>query len=113
MRSSRFVFWGGLLLMLDVIWLLKTLDVVDQLFDFEGWWTLFIIVPCGIRLFFPGDKILSLFGIVTGVVLLLGTRDVIDTSTALKILAPCAVIAIALSMLFRRRRCDGDHCHHH
>lgn len=113
MRSYRFVFWGALLLMLGVIWLLKTLGVVDQLFDFEGWWTFFIIVPCAIRLFFPGDKILSLFGIAVGVVLFLGTRDIIETSTALKILAPCAVIAIALSMLFRRRGCNGDHCNHH
>ena len=113
MKSFRFVFWGALLLMLGVIWLLKTLGVADQLFEYEGWWAFFIIVPCAIRLFFPGDKILSMFGIAVGVVLFLGARDVVDTPTALKILAPVAVISIALSLLFRRRRCDGDHCHHH
>lgn len=66
---------GVLLLLLGIGLMLEVTHVID--FNFEGWWTAFIIVPCLISFFNSKNKTMSLIGVGTGVLLLLATRDII------------------------------------
>ncbi len=66
---------------------------VDVFFD--GWWTLFIIVPSVISLFkkeFAG----GLVGLAVGISLLLSVNDIIDW----KMLGPIVIILIGLTIMF-------------
>ena len=55
---------------------------------FNGWWTLFIIVPCFIGLFTDNDKTGDTVGIAVGVILLLCCQDILNFDILWKLLLP-------------------------
>lgn len=99
MKKISNILWGVLLVIIGVIIALKSFDVVKFDIFFDGWWTLFIIVPCVIGLFSDDDKVGNVAGIIIGVLLLLGCRDIIDFSLIWKLLIPVIVIAIGLKLV--------------
>ena len=68
---------------------------------FDGWWTLFIIIPCVISTISTGIQIGNLVGIGVGVVLLLSAQDVLDGDITWKILTPVVFILIGIGIIFR------------
>lgn len=76
MDNKGKIIGGTLLLLLGTGLLLEVTHVID--FNFEGWWTAFIIIPCLISFFNSKNKTMSLIGVATGVLLLLATRDIIS-----------------------------------
>lgn len=68
---------------------------------FDGWWTLFIIIPCFIGLFKEKDKIGNLIGLFIGIVLLLSCQDYIDTEMIIKLIFPAILIAIGVTVMFK------------
>lgn len=66
---------------------------------FRGWWTLFIIVPCGISLVQRGPRVGNMIGLAIGVLLLLSERYNIDYLDELII--PAIFIIIGISFIFR------------
>lgn len=71
---------------------------------FDGWWTLFIIVPCLISLFQNGFRTSTLLFLGVGVLLLLAAQDIIDQALLGKLLVPAALILIGIRILFRNPR---------
>lgn len=67
-KSSKFL-WGIMLVLLAVFIVLKSFGVVDTLF-FNGWWTLFIIIPSFYGLLFNHSKLTDAFFLLSGVALL-------------------------------------------
>lgn len=65
----------------------------------DGWWTLFIILPCLSGLFTDKDKIGSLLGIVLGIFLFLAARGVILYGNVWKMLVPLLIIGIGLKCI--------------
>lgn len=59
----RNILWGILFIFVGVIFGLNALEITNIDIFFDGWWTLFIIVPCFISLFKESDKTGSLIGI--------------------------------------------------
>ncbi len=116
-RPNRIV-WGLLLVAAGVLYGLNALEITDIDVLFDGWWTLFLIVPCGIGIFTRRDKWGNLFGFLLGVYLLLSAQDVLDGSVARKLVWPALIVFFGIKLLWggisgRKKRViviegDGD-----
>ena len=99
MKKTSNILWGLILIAVGVILALKALDIAEINIFFDGWWTLFIIVPCFINLFTEREKFDNLIGIAIGVVLLLCCRDILSFSMLWKLLVPAIIVIIGLKMV--------------
>ena len=101
MNKNKRIIWGivfvaaGILIGLNVMGIL-TFDIF-----FDGWWTLFIIVPSVIGLITEKNKIPGIIGTVLGAVILLAVQNVIDKDMILKLLVPAVIILIGVLMIFK------------
>lgn len=100
MKNVKRIIWGFILVVAAVIIALNSFDLIDFDIFFDGWWTLFIIVPCFVGLFDKGDKLGSLLGLALGVCLLLSAQDIIDFSIFWKLLIPILIAYAGLKMIF-------------
>ena len=101
MKKAENILWGIVLIILGLIIGGNTLGITNINIFFDGWWTLFIIVPCVIGLFKDSDKTGSLIGILIGIGLLLGCQDIIDFDLIWKLAFPIILVIIGLSMIFK------------
>lgn len=93
--------WGLVFIILGVIFGLNALNLANINIFFDGWWTLFIIIPCFIGLFKDNDKTGNLIGLIIGICLLLGCLDVIAFDLIWKLLGPGILIIIGFSFIFK------------
>ena len=77
MKKTSNIIWGCVLILLGIILALNALGLTNINIFFDGWWTIFIIVPCVIALFKEKEKMHSVIGIIIGVSLLLACQEVI------------------------------------
>ncbi len=68
---------------------------------FDGWWTLFIIVPCFIGLFKEDEKTGNIIGLLIGIVLLLCCQNILDFNMIWKLIFPAVLVIIGISLLFK------------
>lgn len=101
MKKVGNILWGLLLVVLGIIIGLNTLGIADINIFFNGWWTLFIIIPSFISIIKDDEKIGSLIAFLIGVGLLLSVRDIIDFSLIWKLLVPIIFVIIGLSIIFK------------
>lgn len=99
MKKVSNILWGVLLVAVGVILALNTLGVARIDIFFDGWWTLFIIVPCTIGLFTDYDKSGHLIGICIGVFLLLCCQGVLSFGMFWKLLAPAVIVLIGVKII--------------
>ena len=93
--------WGLVFVAVGVIFGLNALEITDINIFFDGWWTLFIIVPCFIGLFKDKDKSGNLIGFIIGLCLLLGCIDIIEFTLIWKLMIPAILVMIGLSFVFK------------
>ena len=93
------ILWGSLFVLAGVLVALNVLGVLEFDLFFDGWWTVFIIVPCLVGLFTEKDKMGNLIGLAVGVCLLLGCLDVLSFALLWKLVAPIAIVAVGLKIL--------------
>jgi predicted membrane protein len=102
MKKFSAIMWGLALVALGVILGGNALGWFNINIFFNGWWTLFIIVPCFISLITnPKEWLGDLIGILIGVSLLLACRDIISFKVLWKLLLPAIIILIGLSIIFK------------
>jgi len=101
MKKFKNLLWGLVLIALGIVVALNVLGVITVNLFFDGWWTLFIIVPCIIGLFGKGSKTGELIGLFIGIALLLVSRDIIDLGMMMKLAFPAALVIIGLSVIFK------------
>lgn len=101
MKRSKNVIWGLALVILGIIWGGNELNLFDVNLFFDGWWTLFIIVPSIIGLFSDSDKNSNIITLVIGILLLLACQDVIEFDVFWKLLVPIIIIWIGLSLIIK------------
>ena len=95
------VLWGLVFIVVGVIIGANALGVANIDIFFDGWWTLFIIVPCFISMFEGnGSKLGNVIGLLIGIVLLLGARGLISFEIIAKLAFPVAFIIIGICMIF-------------
>ncbi len=101
MNRVRRVLWGVVLVALGVLFGLHVMEIVDLKTLFEGWWTLFILVPSFVGLITDRDKIWSIIGLFTGTTLLLACQDIIPDKAVIKLIVPFVIVIIGLKMIFK------------
>lgn len=79
----------------------RALDLWDFNVFFDGWWTLFIIVPCALALIRNGPDLNSFIGVAVGVLLLLSAQDILDMRVVWKLLVPAILILVGVRIMFR------------
>lgn len=92
---------GLIFILVGVVFGLNALGITDINIFFDGWWTLFIIVPCFIGLFNDDDKSGNLIGLIIGACLLLGCLDVVEFEIIWKLMVPFILVMIGLSFIFK------------
>lgn len=100
---------GILLVAFGLIWAVNTIwpGLINILFD--GWWTLFIIVPCLCALFTDRDKTGPSIGLAIGVLLLLSQQDIIDLQMLTHLFLAILIVILGLRLLLGGRgRKGGD-----
>ena len=95
------VLWGIVLIVLGLIIGGNALGITNINIFFDGWWTLFIIIPCFIGIFKDNEKTGNLIGILIGVALLLCCQNILDFDLIWKLAFPTILIIIGLSIIFR------------
>lgn len=93
--------WGLVFIIVGVIFGLNALNITHINLFFDGWWTLFIIVPCFIGLFKDEDKSGNLIGLIIGICLLLGCKDILEFDLIWKLMVPVILVMIGLSFIFK------------
>ncbi len=101
MKKFKNILWGFAFIAIGCILGLNALEITNIDIFFDGWWTLFIIVPCFIELFRNGDKTGNIIGILIGVALLLACQDILTFEMIWKLLLPVILVIIGLSLLFK------------
>lgn len=101
MRNFSRILWGIVLIGIGLVIGLNALEITNINIFFDGWWTLFIIIPCFIGLFDDEDKTGNLIGLSIGGALLLACQDIINFEIILKLIVPFILIMIGLSLLFK------------
>ena len=101
MRKSKSILWGIVLVVFGIAFALNALEITNLNLLFDGWWTLFIIVPCSIGLFTESDKIGNIIGIAVGVLLLLSCQKILSFDLVWKLAIPIAIIFIGLKLIFK------------
>lgn len=93
--------WGCVFIILGAILGLNALEVTNINLFFDGWWTLFIIIPSFIDLFKDEDKTGNIIGLFLGMVLLFACQDIIQFDFIWKLFIPFVFILIGLSFIFK------------
>ena len=93
--------WGLVFIIVGVIFGLNSVGLTNINVFFDGWWTLFIIVPSFIGLFKDKDRNSNLIGLIIGVCLLLGCLDLISFELIWKLMIPAILVLIGLSFIFK------------
>lgn len=101
MKKFGNMLWGIVLITIGLIIGLNALNITNIDIFFDGWWTLFIIIPCFIGLFKENEKIGNIIGLLIGVGLLLGCLDIIDFGLIWKLILPTILVIIGLSIIFK------------
>ena len=101
MNKISNLLWGFVFIIIGVVFGLNALEITDINIFFDGWWTLFIIVPCFIGLFKDDDKSSNLIGLIIGLCLLLGCQDIIEFAIIWKLMIPAILVMIGLSFIFK------------
>ena len=101
MNKISNLLWGLVFIVVGVIFGLNALNITDINIFFDGWWTLFIIVPCFIGLFKDEDKTGNLIGLIIGVCLLLGCIDIVEFALIWNLMVPAVLVMIGLSFIFK------------
>ena len=101
MKKFGNVLWGIVLIVIVLIVGGNALGITNINIFFDGWWTLFIIIPCFIGLFKDNEKTGNLIGLLIGVALLLACQDILDFGLIWKLAFPAILVAIGLSIIFK------------
>lgn len=99
MKRISNVIWGLVLVAAGLLFALNALEITDIDVFFDGWWTLFLIIPCGVGLFTDRDKTGNLIGLTVGIFLLLCCQGVLDFAMVWKLLLPAIIVIIGLKLL--------------
>lgn len=100
MKKLTKILWGIALIAVGAIFALNAFGLTDINIFFNGWWTLFIIVPCFVGLFNEREKTGNLIGLAIGVFLLLCCQNVLSFGMLWKLAVPAIIVIIGLKLVF-------------
>lgn len=101
MKNFGNILWGIVLIVIGLIIGGNALGITHINIFFEGWWTLFIIIPCFIGLFKEREKTGNIIGLLVGIALLLCCQKILDFDMIWKLALPVILIIIGISFIFK------------
>ena len=101
MKKLTGIILGAVLIACGVIYILGAFGVADINVSLDGWWTLFIIIPCLNGVLTSKDKIGNFIGLLVGVLLLLAAQDVFGYDMVWKITVPVIIILLGIKMIVK------------
>ena len=101
MKKFKNILWGLVFISLGVLLGLMVTGIIDVNIFFDGWWTLFIIIPCTIGFFTESPKTGNLIGIFIGAAILLSAQNVISFELIWKLMLPAILVIIGCSFIFK------------
>ena len=102
MKKTSDYLWGLLLVIIGIIFGINALGIAKIDIFFEGWWTLFIIIPSLVGLVESNDKKGSLVFLIVGILLLLSARDIISFALLGRLIVPIILVLLGLIIIFKR-----------
>ena len=96
MKNISRILWGIVFILVGGILALNLFGITDIDIFFDGWWTLFIIVPCFVGIFSEREKTGNIIGLLIGVFLLLSCQGIISFDLLWKLAVPVIIIIIGL-----------------
>ena len=101
MKNFGNFLWGLVFIALGLIIGLNAMGITNIDIFFDGWWTLFIIIPCFIGIFKEQEKLGNLIGLTIGIVLLAAAQGAISGALIAKLIFPIILVAIGLNIIFK------------
>lgn len=101
MKNLTKIIIGAILIACGVVYILGAFGIADINISLDGWWTLFIIVPCLNGLFTSKDKFGNFIGLAVGVLLLLAAQDAFEYDMIWKIIVPIIIIMLGIKMIVK------------
>lgn len=101
MKKLTGIIIGAVLIACGVIYILGAFGITDVNVSLDGWWTLFIIIPCLNGLFTSKDKFGNFIGLAVGVLLLLAAQNVFEYDMIWKIIVPLIIIMIGIKLIVK------------
>lgn len=101
MKNVKNILWGLILIFIGIVLAGNAIGIFNINIFFNGWWTLFIIIPAFIGLISDDDKTGNLIWLIVGLVLLVGTNGIINFDLIWKLLLPIIIIIFGLSLIFK------------
>ena len=101
MKKFKPIIWGVAIIALGVIFGGNAIGLFNFNVFFDGWWTLFIIVPSVISFFTEKEKLSSLGFLAAGIIFLLAAQNVFSYDVAWKAILAVALIIIGLSIIIK------------
>lgn len=101
MKKFGNLLWGIAFIALGIIIAVNALGIAKINIFFNGWWTLFIIVPCFINFIKGPSRMASFIGLVIGIALLLCSQGIVTFSVIRKLIIPFILVMVGLGFIFR------------
>ncbi len=100
------IVWGLIFIIIGVGFLGNALSIWNFNLFFDGWWTLFIIIPCLVSVFQQGANRGNIIGLVIGSLLLLSFQRHLGFDVS-KMFVPLIFILLGVSIIFKGRLKSG------
>lgn len=101
MKQLKPIIWGIAIIALGIIFGGNALGLFNLDIFFDGWWTLFIIIPSIVSLITDKDKIASLGFIAIGIILLLAAQNVFSYDVAWKVILAIFLVTTGLTIVIK------------
>lgn len=109
-KNTSNYLWGSILILIGFLLAGRALNWFDFNIFFDGWWSLFIIVPCFIGLFRnEGEKTSNLIGLCIGVFLLLAAQSFIQWRMFWPLCLAAILVVVGFKMLLPSREKKKDY----
>ena len=109
-KNKNMIILGLLIMALGIIFLGNNLNFWNIEIFFNGWWTLFILIP-SLKGFLKREELFaSTLGLTIGILLLLAAQSLISWDMVGKIFIPILIILVGLSLVVKpvKKSCTGE-----
>lgn len=100
-KNRNTIFLGLFIIAIGIIFLGNNLNIWNIEIFFDGWWSLFIIIPSLKGLLKREDILSSILGLTIGILLLLAAQSLISWDMVGKIFIPTLIIVIGFSLVLK------------
>jgi predicted membrane protein len=103
-KKISYIVIGLIIIAIGVTYAGDILSFWEVNFSFNGWWSLFIIVPAVVSMVSGGVNAVNIIIAGVGILLFLGARNALPNDAAYKLIFPFVIVVFGFSILFKKVR---------